>query len=160
MQRAMDQCTDINGVPEQCRALTVQSDADMNKCVQPVAINERTEGECKSAPKLLSILSDYFFFPDIPALPGCNPVQPGPAQATPIANCNAITTTGGVGGPIVTSPPISNPGTPPVATPTQPAPGPMQTRYGQCGGQGWSGPTQCTPPYSCTVANTRYSQCL
>jgi hypothetical protein len=46
LQRAMDQCTDINGVPEQCRALTVQSDADINKCTQQPAVNERTEGEC------------------------------------------------------------------------------------------------------------------
>ncbi|EAU83902.1 hypothetical protein CC1G_10307 [Coprinopsis cinerea okayama7 len=32
--------------------------------------------------------------------------------------------------------------------------------YGQCGGQGWSGPTECTSGYTCTVSNQWYSQCL
>jgi cellulose 1,4-beta-cellobiosidase len=33
-------------------------------------------------------------------------------------------------------------------------------RWGQCGGQGWSGPTQCVSPWTCTVVNQWYSQCL
>ncbi|KAL3423002.1 acetyl xylan esterase [Phlyctema vagabunda] len=33
-------------------------------------------------------------------------------------------------------------------------------RYGQCGGQGYSGPTVCVSPYTCTAANAYYSQCL
>ncbi|TFK29420.1 hypothetical protein FA15DRAFT_752559 [Coprinopsis marcescibilis] len=32
--------------------------------------------------------------------------------------------------------------------------------YGQCGGQGWSGPSQCPSGYTCTVSNQWYSQCL
>ncbi|KAF7296429.1 hypothetical protein HMN09_01113300 [Mycena chlorophos] len=32
--------------------------------------------------------------------------------------------------------------------------------YGQCGGQGFSGPTACVSPYVCTVSNPYYSQCL
>ncbi|EXF76179.1 fungal cellulose binding domain-containing protein [Colletotrichum fioriniae PJ7] len=43
----------------------------------------------------------------------------------------------------------------PAATATNLAP-----QYGQCGGQGWTGPTQCVSPYTCTVANQWYSQCL
>ncbi|KAF6760345.1 hypothetical protein DFP72DRAFT_988554 [Ephemerocybe angulata] len=31
--------------------------------------------------------------------------------------------------------------------------------YGQCGGQGWSGPTTCVSGYSCTATNQWYSQC-
>ncbi|KAL2797073.1 glycoside hydrolase [Aspergillus keveii] len=33
-------------------------------------------------------------------------------------------------------------------------------RWGQCGGQGWQGPTQCVSPWTCTVVNQWYSQCL
>jgi cellulose 1,4-beta-cellobiosidase len=38
--------------------------------------------------------------------------------------------------------------------------GPTQTHYGQCGGQGYSGPTQCASPYTCQYSNPWYSQCL
>jgi cellulose 1,4-beta-cellobiosidase len=54
------------------------------------------------------------------------------------------------GGTVTTSPS----GTPPTS-----APGATQTKYGQCGGQGWTGPTQCTGS-TCTVVNQYYSQCL
>lgn len=36
---------------------------------------------------------------------------------------------------------------------------PLQTQWGQCGGLGWTGPTQCQSPYTCQVQNTYYSQC-
>jgi O-glycosyl hydrolase len=32
--------------------------------------------------------------------------------------------------------------------------------WGQCGGQGWTGPTVCASPYTCQVSNAYYSQCL
>jgi acetylxylan esterase len=32
--------------------------------------------------------------------------------------------------------------------------------WGQCGGQGWTGPTTCVSPYTCQVSNAYYSQCL
>ncbi|KAF4242940.1 hypothetical protein CNMCM8980_010100 [Aspergillus fumigatiaffinis] len=32
--------------------------------------------------------------------------------------------------------------------------------WGQCGGQGWTGPTTCVSPYTCQVQNAYYSQCL
>ncbi|KAF8582951.1 glycoside hydrolase family 6 protein [Ramaria rubella] len=32
--------------------------------------------------------------------------------------------------------------------------------YGQCGGQGWTGPTTCAAGSVCTVGNPYYSQCL
>ncbi|TFK31362.1 glycoside hydrolase, partial [Crucibulum laeve] len=41
-----------------------------------------------------------------------------------------------------------------------PAPGATQTKYGQCGGQGYSGPTVCASGSTCTVLNAYYSQCL
>jgi len=33
-------------------------------------------------------------------------------------------------------------------------------QYGQCGGQGYTGPTACVSPFACTVTNQYYSQCL
>ncbi|KAL5363677.1 glycoside hydrolase superfamily [Aspergillus floccosus] len=36
----------------------------------------------------------------------------------------------------------------------------QQTKWGQCGGQGWVGPTQCEPPSTCQIQNQWYSQCL
>ena len=38
--------------------------------------------------------------------------------------------------------------------------GPTQARWGQCGGQGWTGPTVCASPYTCQFQNAWYSQCL
>ncbi|KAH8805901.1 glycosyl hydrolase family 61-domain-containing protein [Xylogone sp. PMI_703] len=38
--------------------------------------------------------------------------------------------------------------------------GPTVPRYGQCGGQGWTGGTVCASPYTCTYSNAYYSQCL
>ncbi|KIK69587.1 carbohydrate-binding module family 1 protein [Collybiopsis luxurians FD-317 M1] len=32
--------------------------------------------------------------------------------------------------------------------------------WGQCGGIGWTGGTTCVAPYTCTVINAYYSQCL
>ncbi|KAJ6617118.1 glycosyl hydrolase [Mycena sp. CBHHK59/15] len=33
-------------------------------------------------------------------------------------------------------------------------------QYGQCGGQGWTGPTTCVAPYTCAYSNDFYSQCI
>nr|CAM98445.1 cellulose 1,4-beta-cellobiosidase [Phialemonium thermophilum] len=44
-------------------------------------------------------------------------------------------------------------------TTTNPS-GPQQTHWGQCGGQGWTGPTVCQSPYTCKYSNDWYSQCL
>ncbi|KAH6850622.1 glycosyl hydrolase family 61-domain-containing protein [Chaetomium sp. MPI-CAGE-AT-0009] len=43
---------------------------------------------------------------------------------------------------------------------TPPPAGGTQTRYGQCGGSGWTGPTACPPGSSCSVLNDWYSQCV
>jgi len=76
LQRAMNKCLDDFGTPELCTELTLLTDEEINKCSQPVQVNEKTEGEY------------------LPALPGCNPIQAGPAPATMIRNCDAISTTG------------------------------------------------------------------
>ncbi|PPQ92984.1 hypothetical protein CVT25_000185 [Psilocybe cyanescens] len=46
----------------------------------------------------------------------------------------------------------------PTTTPTQTPGGPSQVQYGQCGGNGWTGPTVCQSPFSCKVLNAYYHQ--
>lgn len=41
------------------------------------------------------------------------------------------------------------------ATSTAPSQ-PLQTQWGQCGGQGWSGSTECQSPYTCQVQNSKF----
>lgn len=45
-------------------------------------------------------------------------------------------------------------------TRTTTATGAAQTHWGQCGGQGYNGPTVCASPYTCQTQNPYYSQCL
>lgn len=45
-------------------------------------------------------------------------------------------------------------------TTTTTAVGATQTHWGQCGGQGWTGPTACVSGTTCQVQNAYYSQCL
>ncbi|KAG9043277.1 hypothetical protein FS837_009822, partial [Tulasnella sp. UAMH 9824] len=45
-------------------------------------------------------------------------------------------------------------------TTTTTASGATQTHWGQCGGIGYTGPTTCESPYTCTYSNDWYSQCL
>lgn len=40
-------------------------------------------------------------------------------------------------------------------TTTSGSQGSQQTKYGQCGGQGWTGPTSCVPPSTCTAQNRK-----
>ncbi|TFK26138.1 endoglucanase II [Coprinopsis marcescibilis] len=60
--------------------------------------------------------------------------------------------------PVVTQPPPVT-SQPPVVQPPPPAQ-PLQTQFGQCGGQGWNGPTQCVSPYTCRSTNQWYAQCI
>ncbi|TFK20569.1 hypothetical protein FA15DRAFT_599516 [Coprinopsis marcescibilis] len=75
LQRAMDYCTDIGNFPSSCTQLTTITDDQMNSCFQKPQVNEETEGY-------------------LPKLPGCNPIQSGPASATVVPNCNSVSTTG------------------------------------------------------------------
>ncbi|ESK84439.1 acetyl xylan esterase [Moniliophthora roreri MCA 2997] len=62
--------------------------------------------------------------------------------------------------------PSNPPSNPPTTTsggstpPTNPPSGGTAAHWAQCGGNGWSGPTTCASPYTCTVINPYYSQCL
>ncbi|KAF7311900.1 Acetyl xylan esterase [Mycena indigotica] len=42
-------------------------------------------------------------------------------------------------------------------TTSQPASGTGAAHYGQCGGTGWTGPTTCVAPYTCTYSNAYVS---
>ncbi|KAH6901641.1 hypothetical protein BKA70DRAFT_1374750 [Coprinopsis sp. MPI-PUGE-AT-0042] len=76
LQRAMDHCLDRGDFPADCKELNIITDEEMNSCTQKPEIDEKIEGEY------------------LDKLPGCNPVQDGPAHATIVPSCNAISTTG------------------------------------------------------------------
>jgi hypothetical protein len=46
------------------------------------------------------------------------------------------------------------------STTTAPTAGTTQSKWGQCGGSGWTGPTACASGSTCSSANPWYSQCL
>ncbi|KAJ3509635.1 hypothetical protein NMY22_g16229 [Coprinellus aureogranulatus] len=76
LQRAMDKCTEFNGDPTYCKEFHVQTDDELNSCTLPSVVEERIEGYLE-------------------ALPGCNPLQYGPEDATsvPAGKCTAVSTT-------------------------------------------------------------------
>ncbi|KAF7561314.1 hypothetical protein G7046_g2832 [Stylonectria norvegica] len=57
----------------------------------------------------------------------------------------------------------SNPGTTTTTTTTTAATssptGSLVPQWGQCGGEGWTGPTQCQAPYKCTASGQWWSSC-
>ncbi|KAH6903296.1 hypothetical protein BKA70DRAFT_1566904 [Coprinopsis sp. MPI-PUGE-AT-0042] len=77
---------------------------------------------------------------------------------------------GTVDPPVITTVPTPGPTTAPPTTTSRPPvttvpstvqpPGPTQTLWGQCGGQGWQGPTLCPSNSSCKATNEWYSQCV
>ncbi|VDC00687.1 unnamed protein product [Peniophora sp. CBMAI 1063] len=67
--------------------------------------------------------------------------------------------TTGAAAPTTAAPTSAKPTTSVSATTS--AAGPVQTKYGQCGGTGWTGPTTCASGSTCTaVSAPYYSQCL
>jgi alpha-galactosidase len=72
------------------------------------------------------------------------------SQSVPAAGCRVFRLRAVSGTGTTTS---SAPST--TTTSTQP----QQTKWGQCGGQGWTGPTQCVPPSSCQVQNRKFMNC-
>lgn len=59
----------------------------------------------------------------------------------------------------------TNTSPPPATTTTETSTGgstgnSVAQHWGQCGGQGWTGPTTCASPYTCQKQNAYYSQCL
>jgi poly(hydroxyalkanoate) depolymerase family esterase len=67
------------------------------------------------------------------------PASTGPPRTTTTAVTSRTTSSGG---------------------PITPPPGPSQTLWGQCGGNGWNGPTACVTTARCTTQNAWYAQCV
>ncbi|KAK6362613.1 hypothetical protein TWF730_000069 [Orbilia blumenaviensis] len=47
-----------------------------------------------------------------------------------------------------------------ITTTTPGNPGAQQSKWGQCGGIGWTGASACSPPAACSTLNPYYAQCL
>ncbi|KAK6532141.1 hypothetical protein TWF694_003301 [Orbilia ellipsospora] len=65
---------------------------------------------------------------------------------TPISTTKSTTTTSKTTTPIITT--------------TTGGTGPVQSKYAQCGGLGWTGGTVCASPATCSTLNPYYAQCL
>ncbi|KAF8965879.1 acetyl xylan esterase [Flammula alnicola] len=76
---------------------------------------------------------------------GLSALTPGGTPVTPTA-------------PPATTPPVGTTTLPPVSTP--PPTSGTAAHWAQCGGIGFTGPTVCASPFTCTVSNAYYSQCL
>jgi hypothetical protein len=68
---------------------------------------------------------------------------------------NWLTNLPGQGEPVPTATPTATP----TPSPT-PTPGPTIPKYGQCGGNGWTGGTTCAAGSTCVKQNDWFSQCL
>jgi endoglucanase len=83
-------------------------------------------------------------------------VAQSPSQITASSSATPASQTG-AGTPTTTITTLSTSAT--ASKTTSAATGGLQTVYGQCGGQGWSGPTGCVAGASCTTVNPYYAQC-
>ncbi|KAJ3041344.1 hypothetical protein HDV00_009485 [Rhizophlyctis rosea] len=92
----------------------------------------------------------------------------GPVASFSGGSSNPVTTTTTRTTTTTTSSVVQNPPTtttttqpPRTTTTTTTAPtGQTVAKYGQCGGQGYNGPTTCASGSTCKFSNTYYSQCL
>jgi hypothetical protein len=82
--------------------------------------------------------NDYYF--------QCVPVPTAPVSKAPVAAPVAAVTQAPVAAATQKPSPAANTG--------------VQDAYGQCGGIGWTGPTQCCPGFSCVKGNDYYFQCV
>jgi cellulase len=125
------------------------------------------------------ILFNTYMSPVVYPVPGPALIAGVPssvAQTKSVATTTASATLPGQdgGAQTTTRPPVvttSAPGpvTTPVVTPTThstrvtataSAPASQQTKYGQCGGNGYTGPTACVAGSVCNKLNDYYSQCV
>lgn len=75
LQRAVDTCTNDSGRVEDCAEFNLVPDSQAAGCRIAPKIDEPNSGV-------------------LDALPGCNPIQSGPAEAKPVSGCGAPTTIG------------------------------------------------------------------
>jgi hypothetical protein len=72
LQRAVDECTNDSGVVEDCHVFDFFTHDQTRSCKIPTQVDEPVEGWLST-------------------LPGCNPLQHGPGQATPKNGCGSTT---------------------------------------------------------------------
>ncbi|CBF73423.1 hypothetical protein AN7870.2 [Aspergillus nidulans FGSC A4] len=75
LQDAINTCHDEGGDIRQCEPITLQEDWVTDGCILERSIHEQIDGW-------------------LDALPGCNPIQPGPEDAKPVTGCGAPTAIG------------------------------------------------------------------
>ncbi|KAI5812158.1 hypothetical protein BZA77DRAFT_359753 [Pyronema omphalodes] len=75
LKRAIKECNAASGAIEECKVLDLFTDKEMNDCIVPPSVKEKTTGW-------------------LDRLPGCNPIQPGPKNAVQQINCGATTVIG------------------------------------------------------------------
>ncbi|KIO30425.1 carbohydrate-binding module family 1 protein [Tulasnella calospora MUT 4182] len=87
-------------------------------------------------------------------------IRVGDIGSTYSGSTSSTTTTRTSSGSTTSTTTTSRSTTTTTTTTTTTANGATQTRWGQCGGQDYTGPTNCESPYTCTYSNPWYSQCL
>ncbi|KAG8780088.1 hypothetical protein FRC12_023474, partial [Ceratobasidium sp. 428] len=85
-----------------------------------------------------------------------------PTSTTSAVTSTTKATTTSTTKPVTTSTtkPVTTSTTKATTTTSSTAPTATAGPYGQCGGQGWTGPTVCATGWTCVASNTYYSQCL
>ncbi|KAK7229309.1 hypothetical protein V2G26_001479 [Clonostachys chloroleuca] len=84
----------------------------------------------------------------------------GIGHSVPVMGAEDLKWFGFAGGSTPTSTTQTNVPTSTTTSATATATGGQAPHWGQCGGSGWTGPTTCVSPYTCTYVNAWYSQCL
>lgn len=93
LQQAMTQCTDQGGQISSCSVLHSRSEQEMNDCASPPRVEENVDGCTFFQPRRCVFTHQPTRCVGLTALPGCNPIQTGPANATPVSGCGATTAT-------------------------------------------------------------------
>jgi cellulase len=88
------------------------------------------------------------------------PPPPPPSSTTTKLSTTTTTTTTTTTKSASPPPPTTTHTTTTTTAPPSNGGGPYASHWGQCGGIGYSGPTACTPSYSCSTINPYYYQCL
>ncbi|KAK4122158.1 carbohydrate-binding module family 1 protein [Parathielavia appendiculata] len=87
---------------------------------------------------------------------------PGGGGSQPTTTSSVVTSVSSISRPPVSTSTTLRTSTVVPSSSTTPSPtgGATQTKYGQCGGSGWAGPTACAAGSSCSVLNPWYAQCV
>ncbi|KAH0489741.1 hypothetical protein TgHK011_010156 [Trichoderma gracile] len=111
--------------------------------------------DVKSNPAFGGIMMWSAGFSDTNVNDGCNYAQEAKNILLTGSPCSS--------GPVsVSRPPVPSPtitSSPPGTSPTPPSQTGSVPQWGQCGGNGYTGPTQCVAPFKCVATSEWWSQC-